>query len=216
MRPGALLVVDDNEDNRDVLSRRLRQKGFLVTVAADGVDALACIERESYDLVLLDVEMPGMSGLEVLTQVRSHRSQTQLPVIMVTARSEGADIVEAFGLGANDYLTKPIDFAVAVARIRTHLAHKWAVADLHESEERYSLAVRGANDGLWDWNLVTNQAYWSPRWKSMLGYDESEIGASSDEWFSRVHDQDLERVRSGLTAHLADGSQHYESEHRML
>jgi diguanylate cyclase (GGDEF)-like protein/PAS domain S-box-containing protein len=215
-RPGALLVVDDNENNRDVLSRRLRQKGYLVAVAADGAEALAQIERESYDLILLDVEMPGMSGLEVLTRLRVHRSQTQLPVIMVTARTEGTDIVEAFGLGANDYLTKPIDFAVTLARVRTHLAHKWAVEDLHESEERYALAVRGANDGLWDWNLLTNDAYWSPRWKAMLGYDEQEIGVSPDEWFKRVHHEDVERVRGALTTHLAEGSAHYESEHRML
>jgi diguanylate cyclase (GGDEF)-like protein/PAS domain S-box-containing protein len=215
-RPGALLVVDDNENNRDVLSRRLRQKGYLVAVAADGAEALALIERDSYDLILLDVEMPGMSGLEVLTRLRVTRSQTQLPVIMVTARSEGADIVEAFGLGANDYLTKPIDFAVALARIRTHLAHKWAVEDLHESEERYTLAVRGANDGLWDWNLLSNEAYWSPRWKAMLGHDEQGIGVSPDEWFNRVHPEDVARVRSALTTHLEDGSTHYENEHRVL
>ena len=215
-RQGALLVVDDNENNRDVLSRRLRQKGYAVEVAADGAEALARIRAESYDLILLDVEMPGMSGLEVLTQVRLRRSQTQLPVIMVTARSEGADIVEAFGLGANDYVTKPVDFAVALARIRTHLAHKWAVEDLHESEERYALAMRGANDGLWDWNLQTNEAYWSPRWKAMLGHDEDEIGVSPDEWFNRVHDEDVERVKGALFAHLADGTAHYESEHRIL
>jgi diguanylate cyclase (GGDEF)-like protein/PAS domain S-box-containing protein len=215
-RPGTLLVVDDNENNRDVLSRRLRQKGYVVAMAADGPEALAQIERESYDLILLDVEMPGMSGLEVLTRLRVTRSQTQLPVIMVTARSEGADIVEAFGLGANDYLTKPVDFAVALARIRTHLAHKWAVEDLHESEERYALAVRGANDGLWDWNLLSNEAYWSARWKAMLGHEEQEIGVSPDEWFNRVHPEDVARVRSELTLHLEDGSTHYENEHRML
>ncbi len=215
-RQGALLVVDDNENNRDVLSRRLRQKGFLVSVAADGPEALAHIERDSYDLILLDVEMPGMSGLEVLTRLRANRSQTQLPVIMVTARSEGADIVEAFGLGANDYVTKPVDFAVALARIRTHLAHKWAVTDLHESEERYALAVRGANDGLWDWNLLSNEAYWSPRWKAMLGHDDEEVGSSPDEWFNRVHPEDDVRVRSALKAHLEDGSSNFESEHRLL
>ena len=215
-RQGTLLVVDDNENNRDVLSRRLRQRGYSVEVAADGVEALARIEREPYDLILLDVEMPGMSGLEVLTKLRLQRSQTQLPVIMVTARSEGADIVEAFGLGANDYVTKPVDFAVALARVRTHLAHKWAVEDLHESEERYALAMRGANDGLWDWNLLTNEAYWSPRWKAMLGHDEDEIGVSPDEWFSRVHDEDIARVKGALSAHLADGNAHYESEHRIL
>jgi diguanylate cyclase (GGDEF)-like protein/PAS domain S-box-containing protein len=215
-RQGSLLVVDDNDDNRDVLSRRLRAKGYLVSVAADGPEALALIEREPYDLVLLDVEMPGMSGLDVLSAVRVHRSQTQLPIIMVTARSEGADIVEALGLGANDYLTKPVDFAVALARIRTHLAHKWAVADLHESEERYALAMRGANDGLWDWNLVTNESYWSTRWKAMLGYAEHEIGVSPDEWFNRVHHEDVAAVKRALKAHLAGEHEHYESEHRIL
>ena len=160
--------------------------------------------------------MPGMSGLEVLSRLRETHSQTALPVIMVTARTQGTDIVEAFGLGANDYVTKPIDFPVALARIRTHLSHKWAVEDLRDSEERYALAVRGANDGLWDWNLTTNEVYWSPRWKAMLGYDESEIGVSPDEWLTRIHQEDVGRVKDGLTAHLADEGGHYESEHRIL
>jgi len=215
-RQGSLLVVDDNEANRDVLSRRLRREGFLVTTATNGPEAVALIDKGSYDLILLDVEMPGTSGLEVLSRLRLQRSQTQLPVIMVTARTSGADIVEAFRLGANDYVTKPIDFPVVLARVRTHAAHKWAVEDLHDSEERYALAVRGANDGLWDWNLVTNQVYWSARWKAMLGHEEHEIGVDPDEWFGRVHDEDIERVRGTLAAHLADGRDHFESEHRIL
>ena len=215
-RPGRLLVVDDNDDNRDVLSRRLTQKGFLVAIAADGAEALSLIESQAYDLILLDVEMPGMSGLDVLSQLRVNRSQTQLPVIMVTARSEGADIVEAFRLGANDYVTKPLDFPVALARIRTHLLHKWAVEALSESEERYALAARGANDGLWDWNLISNDVYWSARWKAMLGYEEHEIGVGPDEWLGRVHHDDIERVKRTLAAHLTDGSEQYECEHRIL
>jgi len=215
-RRGSLLVVDDNEANRDALSRRLRQRGYLVTVAADGQEALALTASDSFDLVLLDVEMPGISGLEVLTRLRARHSHTQLPVIMVTARTQGADIVEAFQCGANDYVTKPVDFPVALARIGTHLSHKWAVEDLRESEERYVLAVKGVNDGLWDWDLVANEVYWSTRWKAMLGYQESEIGASPDEWLGRVHQEDIDRVRAALTAHLADGSDHYESEHRIL
>jgi diguanylate cyclase (GGDEF)-like protein/PAS domain S-box-containing protein len=213
---GSLLVVDDNEPNRDALSRRLRQRGFDVAVAASGEEALALAAASAFDLVLLDVEMPGLSGLDVLTRLRATRSQTELPVIMVTARTQGADIVEAFGLGANDYVTKPIDFPVALARITTHLSHKRAIEGLRESEERYALAMRGANDGLWDWNLTTNEVYWSARWKRMLGCEETEIGASPDEWFSRVHHDDLERVRDGLAAHLANGTGHYESEHRVL
>ncbi|MGH9201886.1 MAG: response regulator, partial [Vicinamibacterales bacterium] len=194
-RPSSLLVVDDNEDNRDVLARRLRQKDYVVTVAEDGSEALELVEKGSYDLILLDVTMPGTGGLEVLSRLRTQHSETQLPIIMVTARAERADIVEAFRLGANDYVTKPIDLPVVLARIRTHLAHKRAVEDLHVSEERYALAVRGANDGLWDWNLTTNEVYWSARWKAMLGYEESEMGVRPDEWLGRVHDDDLARVK---------------------
>lgn len=192
-RQGALMIVDDNELNRDVLSRRLAHKGYAVTVAAGGPEALAAVAAASYDLVLLDVEMPDMSGLEVLARLRETNTQTQLPVIMVTARTEGADVVEAFRLGANGYVTKPIDFPVALARIVTHLAHKRAVEDLHDREERYALAMRGANDGLWDWNLLTNQVHWSARWKAMLGDEAEGVGASPDEWLTRVHPEDIDR-----------------------
>jgi diguanylate cyclase (GGDEF)-like protein/PAS domain S-box-containing protein len=213
---GSLLIVDDTEFNRDVLARRLSQRGFSVATAASGAEALERVSTGRYDLVLLDVEMPVMSGLEVLVRLRETHSQTELPVIMVTGRVASADIVEALGLGANDYVTKPIDFPVALARINTHLAHKRAVADLHESEERYAVAVRGANDGLWDWNIVTNEVYWSPRWKSLLGYDDHEIGSDLDEWLSRLHEDDAQRVRAALDAYLAIGTGYYESEHRIL
>jgi diguanylate cyclase (GGDEF)-like protein/PAS domain S-box-containing protein len=213
---GSLLIVDDSEPNRNALSRLLALKGYLVTTAGDGDEALALAAAGAYDLVLLDVDMPGMTGLEVLSRLRDTHSQTALPVIMVTGRTGGDDIVEAFRLGANDYVTKPIDFPVALARLGTHLSHKWAVEDLRESEERYALAVRGANDGLWDWNLTTNEVYWSPRWKQMLGYDESAIGVSPDEWLTRVHHKDAGRVKAALAAHLADASGFYESEHRIL
>jgi diguanylate cyclase (GGDEF)-like protein/PAS domain S-box-containing protein len=213
---GSLLVVDDNEMNRDALSRRLRQRGFEVTIAADGREALAFVDTSPFDLVLLDVEMPGLSGLEVLAELRRTRSGTALPVIMVTARSEGSDIVEAFRLGANDYVTKPIDFPVALARISTHLSHKRAIESLRDSEERYALAVQGANDGLWDWNLSADEVYWSPRWKAMLGHDEGAIGVSPEEWFTRVHPDDLADVRAGLAAHLGRDGAHYEAEYRML
>ncbi len=87
---------------------------------------------------------------------------------------------------------------------------------LRESEERYALAARGANDGLWDWDLRANQIYFSPRWKAMLGYSESEIGSSPDEWFSRVHPEDLEQVKVEMAAHLEGLKPHFENEHRML
>ncbi len=214
-RPASLLVVDDNEANRDALSRRLRQHGYGATTAADGLEALALLPQSNFDLVLLDVEMPGLSGFDVLKELRGTYTRTKLPVIMVTARTAGEDVVAALNIGANDYLTKPIDFQVALARIETHLAHKRAVEDLRDSEERYSLAVHGANDGLWDWNLVTGQVYWSPRWRSILGLESSELSADPNEWLMRVHPEDAARVQSTLKDHLSHGSGHFESEHRI-
>ena len=214
-RGASVLVVDDNELNRDALSCLLRFHRYEVEVAADGHEALARVESRNFDLVLLDIEMPGLNGLEVLTQIRATRNQTDLPVIMVTARTQGPDIVEAFNLGANDYLTKPIDCPVALARIGTHLSHKRVIESLRESQERYTLAVNGANDGLWDWNLATNEVYWSARWKSMLGYEDAEIKVTPDEWLDRLHQDDWTRVRQSVAEHIAHGTGHYESEHRL-
>src|SRR5262249_21391239 len=87
---------------------------------------------------------------------------------------------------------------------------------LRESEERYALAARGANDGLWDWNLADSKIYLSTRWKAMLGYQETEIGDDPDEWFSRIHEADRDKVKSCIADHLNGVTPHFESEARML
>ena len=213
---GHVLVVDDNEMNRDVLSRRLKRRGYSVMDAEDGRTALELIEAENFDLVLLDIMMPGLNGFEVLEIIRATHSPSALPVIMVTAKDQSEDIAQALSLGANDYVTKPIDFRVASARIQMSLSLKRAQEALRESEERYALAVQGANDGLWDWNLKTGEIYFSPRWKSVLGYDDDEIRSHVDEWFNRTHPDDRNQVQADIAAHLEGASAHYESEHRIL
>jgi diguanylate cyclase (GGDEF)-like protein/PAS domain S-box-containing protein len=197
----ALLIVDDEESNRDMLSRRLQRQGFEVLMAEDGPQALDSIRRQIPDLVLLDIRMPGMSGMQVLEAIREMHSPTQLPVIMVTAEGHSASIVEALQLGANDYITKPVDMPVALARIRTVLAQKTLSAALRESEDRYARAARGANDGLWDWDLEKGEIYYSPRWKEMLGYADGEIGRRPDEWLCRVHADDFRRLQAAVAAH---------------
>jgi diguanylate cyclase (GGDEF)-like protein/PAS domain S-box-containing protein len=215
-RPSRLLIVDDNEMNRDMLARRLTRKGYVVELADNAKELLKRVQRDAVDLVLLDIEMPDISGLDALKTLRSHYSAAELPIIMVTAKSQSDDIVAALDLGANDYLTKPIDFPVAVARIGTQLSHKQAREALKESEERYALAARGSNDGLWDWNLSANFVHFSPRWKAMLGYEDGEIGEKPEEWFDRIHDADRERVKEEIAAHQKGLTSHFESEHRML
>lgn len=87
---------------------------------------------------------------------------------------------------------------------------------LRESEERYVVAIRGANDGIWDWNLKANQINFSPRWKSILGYDDNEIGNDILEWFNRIHVDDVEKVKLDLSAHMSGATPHFQNEHRMM
>jgi diguanylate cyclase (GGDEF)-like protein/PAS domain S-box-containing protein len=91
-----------------------------------------------------------------------------------------------------------------------------AEAALRVSEERYVLAVQGANDGIWDWDLIHDKVYYSPRWKAMLGYADKDISDSTDEWFDRVHPEDIERLRLDISSHLQGHTPHFENEHRML
>lgn len=121
-----ILVVDDNADNLELLSRRLEKKGYTTVCADSGRAALDLLQQQPFDLVLLDIMMPEISGIDVLKVVREKHSMAELPVIMATAKDTSEDMVHALKLGANDYITKPIDFPVLFARVQTHLALKHA------------------------------------------------------------------------------------------
>lgn len=211
-----LLIVEDEENVCDVVSFRLQQKGFLVSFAHDGEQALELVDKNHLDLVLLDIGLPGITGIEVLKTLRQRYSAAELPIIMLSGKSSSEEIVGALDLGANDFIPKPIDFPVALARICAQASRIQAERALHESEERFALAARAANDGLWDWNLKTNVTYYSPRWKNVLGYEENEISNTPEEWFNRIHPEDLGRVKADISAHLNGQTPQLENEHRLL
>ena len=211
-----LLIVDDSEITRGMFARRLTRRGYDISMAESAHGLLERVRKENIDLILLDIEMPEITGLEALKALRQYYTSIQLPIIMLTVRNQSKDVIAALELGANDYLTKPIDFPIALARIKTQLSHKRAENALRESEERYALAARGANDGLWDWNLVANIIYFSPRWKATLGYQDHEIGSSQEEWFSRIHESDRDLVKVRIEDHQNGDVPHFESEIRML
>ena len=139
-----LLIVDDISDNRNILVRRFERRGFDVTEAESGFAAIDLIEREPFDVVLLDVMMPGIDGIETLKRIRGQKSASALPVIMVTAKSESANVVDALEQGANDYVTKPVDFAVALARVNTQISRKQAEQQVLTANER----LRRSNEDL--------------------------------------------------------------------
>jgi sigma-B regulation protein RsbU (phosphoserine phosphatase) len=141
---GKILVVDDNEMNRDMLSRRLAKRGHSVDVAEGGNRALGMIAAASYDLVLLDIMMPGIDGYEVLKRIRKDHDPADLPVIMATAKSESEDVVTALKIGANDYVTKPFDFPVVLARVNTQLALKKSRDELARVHRRMKSDLEAA------------------------------------------------------------------------
>jgi signal transduction histidine kinase len=138
--PGRILIVDDIADNRAILGRRFERRGFAIAEADSGLGALEIIARETFDVVLLDVMMPDINGLEVLKRIREHHSDVELPVIMVTGKTESADIVEALTAGANDYITKPVDFAVALLRVSTQVGRRRAEEQVRRANEALSRA----------------------------------------------------------------------------
>jgi adenylate cyclase len=122
--PPLILVVDDTAQNRDMLSRRLTSHGYDVIVAGDGEEALACVRQSSPDLVLLDIMMPKLDGIEVVRRLKADPAHRHIPVVLVTARSDPRDVVEGLDAGGDDYLTKPIDHAALLARVRSMLRIK--------------------------------------------------------------------------------------------
>jgi len=124
-RPSSrLLVVDDNEGNRDMLSRRLRHEGYTVETAEHGRKALAVIKSQQIDLVLLDVMMPEMNGYEVLEQLQADRNWRDIPVIMISALDEIESVVRCIEMGAEDYLPKPFNPVLLRARVTASLEKK--------------------------------------------------------------------------------------------
>ena len=123
--PPNILIVDDEPINR-VLLRRLLEKEYTVTEATDGFEALKLIHKNDYDLILLDIMMPRMNGLDVLAEIRETHPSTDLPVILVSALRDTEHVVKGIEAGANDYIPKPIDGSVVRARVMAQIKVKQA------------------------------------------------------------------------------------------
>ena len=137
VEPGRILVVDDSEPNRDLLSRRLKRQGHTVETASNGREALEKVAAGEFDVVLLDVMMPEMNGYQVLERLKSDRMLRHIPVIMITAIDEMESIIRCIDMGAEDHLPKPFNATLLKARLDVSLAKK----RLHDREQRYARAM---------------------------------------------------------------------------
>ena len=134
--PARILIVDDHEDNVELLKVRLESWGYATDEAHDGVEALAHVDSAPPDLILLDVMMPKVDGMEVARRVKANPSLPFIPIIMQTALDSTEDKVEGLESGADDYITKPIDFAELKARLRSMLRIKRLQEELEERERQ--------------------------------------------------------------------------------
>ena len=212
-----VLIVEDDPADALLIRRQLERARELtcrIEVRDRIAAGLARLDEGGVDVVLLDFSLPDSLGLDSYRRLRDRHPE--LPILILTSLDDDALAVSAVAEGAQDYLVKrQVDGRLLARAIRYAIERQRIESALRVSEERYALAVRGANDGLWDWDRAAGTIYLSPRWKAMLGYAEDEIGDRPDEWFSRVVEHDRATLRSALEAHAGSSEPHFELEHRM-
>jgi diguanylate cyclase (GGDEF)-like protein/PAS domain S-box-containing protein len=214
MSKASILIVEDEPNLAMDIQNSLINFGYIIAGQTDrGEDAVKKTGELHPDLILMDIDLKGeMDGIEAAAQIRA---RIDLPVIFLTTLANQSTLERACQAEPYGYILKPFEehelaIAIEIAVYKHSMEKK-----MHESEERYDLAIRGANDGLWDWNLKNNEIYYSPRWKAMLGFKEEEIGNSPDEWLKRVHRDDRKQVKENLTSHINGNTHRFESEYRM-
>src|ERR1044071_6851650 len=146
--PPLILVVDDVADNVEILQLRLESQGYEVITAGDGEAALATIRDKLPDLVLLDIMMPKLDGIGAVKALKADSSLPFIPVILVTARADAKDVIAGLEAGADDYLTKPVDHAALLARVRAMLRIK----GLHDTVQEQATRLEAQSAKLAGWN----------------------------------------------------------------
>lgn len=221
-----ILVVDDVQDNRELLEELLRDAGYeQILLVASGIEALKVLEsRADVGLVLLDLMMPVMDGYETAKRISGDPQTAHVPIIVVTGGALRRDeaLLKSFERGAMDFIPKPVNEVELYGRVKSALLiYVGRIRDrektraLAESEQRYELAVTGANDGIWDLDLLADRVYYSPQWKRILGYEDEELPNRTGMWEELVHPDDKDHALAAIHEHWDKKTSCYTSEHRL-
>jgi hypothetical protein len=211
-----ILNVDDNDAGRYAKTRLLRGAGFVVIEADCGEDALRLVAEEAPALVLLDVQLPDISGVEVCRRIKSAPETRRLPVLHISATyTTEADREISAKSGADIFLIEPVGPEELITVVRTLLRLRLSEIGLSESETRLRLAAEGAHIATWDMDLRTGRSVWSPRLYRMLGYEADGADAAWERWRERIHPDDVEAVERGLEATRTVRSL-FQQEHRIV
>ena len=217
-----ILMIEDNQEEAVLIQEMLKaipQPKFFIShkgSLAEGIDYLIqhVSGEDRIDIVLLDLHLPDGSRFEMYEKLRAHAAW--IPIILLTNLNDEELALKLVRNGAQDYILKTeLDCRLLNRSIRYAIERKQVDEALRVSEERYMLAIQGANDGIWDWNIQTNEMYYSPRWCEILQLQPGEISNQPNEWISRIHPEDVEETNLALHQHLEGISEHFESEHRL-
>lgn len=209
-----IFIAEDDPSTARAIADGLDKAGYAIAGQAErGEIAVQMVEELRPDLVLIGMRLRGqINGVEAARRIREN---FDIPVLFVSTHADTltmqtAMLAQAYGVLFTPFDSRELKFHIAMAIFKHSMERK-----LRESEERYALAVRAANDGIWDWNLKTNEIYYSPRWKEMLGCKEEEIGSTIGEWFKRIHPDDQANVQAELVAHLKGAAPQFQCEYRI-
>ena len=211
-----ILNVDDNDANRYVKSRILRAAGFEVLEAATGTAALDLANQVVPSLVLLDIKLPDISGIDVCRKLRADGRTARIPVIHISATHVTAkDEATSLGAGADIYLAEPVDARQLSSAVRTLLRLRATEQGLAAAQTRLRLATEAAGIATWDIDTRSGRAEWDEEFSRMLGIGTGAAVHSMDEWLSSVHECDRESLARAFRA-VGDNDAHFSQEFRAL
>lgn len=210
-----LLIVDDDAMVRVLARSALDPLRLDVYEAAHGAEAVALFQQQPFDIVLMDLEMPVMDGFTAASEIRSLPGGDKVTLIMVTGLNDPDSIEKAYEVGATDFVTKPINWAILRQRLRFVLRARHAFQSLRENEAKLLESQRIANLGHWEWNIANNQAEWSKQVYAILGHTASSCEASYAAFLQSVHPDDR-TVFGRAIGHAVETGEPYLLEHRIV
>ena len=236
-----ILVIADSAAELEIISFLLKRDGYLVHTVASNQVEFTTLEKNLPDLILIDINLEEIDKDELYQYFNSISSAREIPIICINPFHHSDEARKALEAGCSDFLIKPINPTELSIRVKTqlelnairkrleyvNLALEESVMirtrelqdanmRLRVSEERWQFALEGSGNGVWDWNLVTNEVFFSKRWKEMLGYNEDDTWDKYEEWTRHIHPDDVGWVTDAIQLHLSGNKSSYESEHRVI
>ncbi len=229
-----ILIVDDQQMNVDFMTRHLSEFFECEVISfLNPLEALDWSKGNDFDLGLCDYRMPELSGLDLVRRLRKISRHQNVPLVLVTSDDSKEIIPNAFDAGVSDYVSRPFSRSEFIARVQNLLSLRTktlelendkhtleqrvakATSDLQKSEQRFRLALEGTQDGVWDWNLQTEEIFYSANWCKMLGYKKEDVPNLPVFWMGRLNPDDAYILTSAIDNHIRGKSEVIDCEYRL-